>query len=188
MNEEELKKIWKKAESVSLKNVNIELLGRRALESQNKLQKKIKWDITINVLFYVFFAPVFFRYPETLFFLPFATAVWIWYLWETLRIYKLDANFQESENIKKFLAVKEKFLRNYVARTRYIAYLGSPVVWFAFFAVNMSIEATGNFWAVVSVILFFSEIFLFIIVEIYIRKIYAPVIDELRDLLQQLND
>lgn len=188
MNEEKLKAIWNEEKTIPLKNINTELIGQRALESQNKLRKKIKWEIAICILFYILISPGILRYPETLFFLPFVTVIWVWGLYKTLRIYRLETNFRQFNNIKNFLIVKENLLRKEVRQSRCIIYLGSPILWFTFFVVTMSINETKNFWIVVFAFLIFNELISMIFLELYIRKIWKPAIDELTNLLQQLND
>lgn len=188
MNEEELKEIWKKEQSIPLKNVNIELIRKRALESQNKLRKRIKWDIAVNVLLYVLISPSFFYFPQVLVVVPFAIAVWIWYLWELLRIYKHDANLQEFENVKSFLVSKEQLLTNYITRTRYLGYLGMPVIFSVCFVGMTSFDSIWKFPLNFFIGLIASEILVVILFEPWLRKIYMTVINELKELLQQLND
>ena len=189
MNEEELKEIWKKDKTSPIQNIDFERIKKIALKSQKKLRNKIKKDIAVNILLYVLVIPIFlFRRPETLFFLPFVTVIWIWYLWEVLRIYKYDTDFQKPEHVKDFLIGKERLLTNYIKRTRYIGYLGTPIIWSLFFLASMPLQELWNSRAAFFLILVFLEIIVLISFELYIKKIYVPVIDELRDLLQQLND
>ena len=188
MNEEELKAIWKKEEKFSAENFDFERIKNNASKAQKKLQTKIKWDIATNILVYVIGAPVFFYFPKALIVLPFATAVWVWYLWEVLRIYKYDTNFQKSENIKNFLLGKEKLLTDYIKRSRLIGYLGVPIILFVCYPAMSSLEYVWKFPMPFLISLIAAEIAALVLIEIYVRKIYAPVIDELKNLLQQLND
>ena len=188
MNEEELKAIWKKSENAQIGKYDFERVKQNSLASQKKLRNKIKWDVATNVAVYILLIPVIIRFPKLLFLTPVAAAVWIWYLWEISRIYKHDADFQKFENVKSFLSGKQKLLSNYLKRTRYIAYLGTPFISFLSLWLFAPIGDLLNSPAIVATIIVFSEILVIIIIEIYIRKIYAPTMDELEDLLRQLNE
>ena len=188
MNEEELKAIWNEDENFTVENFDFKGIGKLTLNAQKKLQSKIKWDIIINILLYLLFTPLFFYFPKSLVVLPFMIAAWIWYLWENLRIYKYDADFQRYENIKIFLAEKERLLVSYFKRTRYIGYFGAPFAFLICYIGMTSFEHLSQNPLNFLILLTLVEVLLLVMFEIYIRKIYQPVLDELRDLLQQLND
>lgn len=188
MNEDELKNIWRQEEKIPLKNIDMEWIGQQTLLSKNELQRKLKWDVTMNVLSYVIFVPFAFYDPKVLFLIPFAAAVWIWYLWEIRRLYKYEAVFQNVENVKSFLTGKEKLLSGYLTRSRYIAYIGAPITWTSVFAMGFSFGGILDSNLSLLIFLIFNELIVAAMIEYYIRKIYAPVLDELRDLLRQLDD
>lgn len=188
MNEEDLKTIWKKDEPFPLETFDFERIKTAALDSQKKLQRKIRWDISVNVLLYVLISPVFYYFPRIVVVLPFMLAVWIWYFREIFKIYRYDNDFRKQANIKKFLAGKEKLLTNYITQTRYIGYFGMPFVLLICYAGMTSFTYLKQNPVNFLLSLVSSEILIFVIFELYIKKIYAPVIDELKDLLQQLSD
>lgn len=106
MKEHELKQIWKKDEAIQPKVINSVLIEKRAIESQNRLRKRIKWDIAINILLFILAIPFFGENPKTLYSSPLITIIWAWYLWKTSRIYKFDNSFHKFENVKFFLLQK----------------------------------------------------------------------------------
>lgn len=188
MNEEELKEIWKKDENFTVGNFDFERIKELASKTQKKLQRKIKWEISINILIYVLFIPLFFYFPKVIVVLPFMIAVWIWYLWENSQIYKYDKNLQSFENVKTFLAEKENLLAGYFKRNRYIGYLGTPFVFLICYIGMTSFEHFQRTPFNFLFCLLLVETLIVIVFEIYVRKIYQPILDELRNLLRQLDD
>jgi hypothetical protein len=186
MNEEQLKEIWKREKAENVLAVDFERVQKDLFVWQGKLRRKIKLDILANVLVYIFLIPVFIILPKLLYLSPFLILVWIWYLWETLRIYKQETNFGKFGNTRDYLANKKKLLENFSTRTRYIVYIGVPLIGLQALYVLCYLDKMLEEPLVLMAVLIFDEIFISILTETYLRKVYAPSINELKDLLQQL--
>lgn len=187
MNEEELKQIWNKDKAAVAPAINFEAVQKNTSRWQSKLRRKIKIDILTNVAGYVLMIPAFIFYPEILYLAPVIIAVWIWYLWETLRIYGQESNSTESGSTKEYLETKKRFLENYLSRTRWIIYLSTPFS--AIFGIYMSgyLPKLWQFPLLLAAVLVFVQLLSAIVVEIYVRKVYLPSINELKELLMQLD-
>jgi hypothetical protein len=188
MNEDELKAIWKKNEDLSLNNVDFEAIKHLCLKSQKKIRRRIKWEVFFAVLLYVFFIPlVYFVIPNLFFLTPFYVGVWIWYLWEIKRIYKLESNFQDSDSFKESLQKKQKVLRGYIKRSRY-QYFAIPLLFAATFIISVSFEEIfiNPFGFLVALIS--AQILSMFIVELSFWFTYFAPLDETEDLLRQLDE
>ena len=187
MNEEELKEIWNKDKAAVAPAIDFEAVQKNMRGWEGKLRRKIKIDIISNVAAYVLLIPAAVYYPEILYLAPFMILIWVWYLWETLRIYRQETNSSESGSTKEYLETKKRFLENYVSRTRYIVYISTPVS--ALGGIYMS-GFSPKIWEsplLLAAILIFVEFLFVIVVEIYVRKVYMPSINELKELLSQLD-
>lgn len=187
MNEEELKQIWKKDKAAVAPAIDFEAVQKNMRGWEGKLRRKIKIDIITNAAVYVLLIPAAVYYPEILYLAPFMILVWVWYLWETLRIYRQETNSSESGSTKEYLETKKRFLENYISRTRYIIYISTPV------SALGGIYLSGYFaeiWQsplLLAAVLIFVEFLFVTVIEIYIRKVYLPSINELKELLRQLD-
>lgn len=187
MNEEELKQIWNKDKAAVAPPIDFEAAQKNLRGWEGKLRRKIKIDIMTNVAAYVLLIPAVIYYPEILYLTPFMILIWVWYLWETLRIYRQETISTESNSTKEYLETKKRFLENYISRTRYIVYISTPVS--ALFGIYMS-GYLPKIWdspLLLAAILIFVETLLVVVVEIYVRKIYMPSVNELKELLLQLD-
>lgn len=187
MNEEELKQIWNKDKVAVVPAIDFEAVQKNMRGFEGKLRRKIKIDISTNAAAYVLLIPAAVYYPEMLYLAPFMVLVWVWYLWETLRIYRQETNSTDSANTKDYLETKKRFLENYISRTRYIVYILTPIS--ALSGIYMS-GFSPKIWQsllLLAAILIFAEILLAIIVEIYVRKVYMPSVNELKELLRELD-
>ena len=187
MNEEELKQIWNKDKAAVAPAIDFEAVQKNMRGWEGKLRRKIKIDIISNVAAYVLLIPAAVYYPEILYLAPFMILIWVWYLWETLRIYRQETNSSESGSTKEYLETKKRFLENYISRTRYIVYISTPVS--ALGGIYMS-GFSPKIWQsllILAAILIFVEFLFVIVVEIYVRKVYMPSINELKELLSQLD-
>ena len=187
MNEEELKQIWNLDKAAVAPAIDFEAVKKNMRGWEAKLRRKIKIDIFTNAAVYVLLIPAAVYYPEVLYLAPFMVLIWIWYLWETLRIYRQETNSSESGSTKEYLETKKRFLENYISRTRYIVYILTPIS--ALGGIYMS-GFSPKIWQsllLLAAILIFAEILLAIVVEIYVRKVYMPSVSELKELLSQLD-
>jgi hypothetical protein len=109
MNEEELKQIWNKDKAAVAPAIDFEAVQKNMRGWEGKLRRKIKIDIITNAAAYVLLIPAAVYYPEILYLAPFMILVWVWYLWETLRIYRQETNSSESGSTKEYLETKKRF-------------------------------------------------------------------------------
>jgi hypothetical protein len=188
MNEVELKAIWQKNENLSLENFDFESIKLMAIESQQKLRKRIKKEIIVGALLYLVLIPIFYFFPKTMFLIPIFIAVWVWYLWELKRIYRVNAEFQNLENLKLILQTKRQLLRGYFRRTRYVTALGMPILLILSFIILTSWELIIQNPMPFLKTLVFSQIAVIICVEFLLWLIYRPMLDETEDLLRQLDE
>jgi hypothetical protein len=114
MNEEELKQIWNKDKAAVAPAIDFEAVQKNMRGWEGKLRRKIKIDIITNAAAYVLLIPAAVYYPEILYLAPFMILIWVWYLWETLRIYRQETNSSESGSTKEYLETKKRFLENYI--------------------------------------------------------------------------
>ena len=187
MNEEELKQIWNKDKATVAPAIDFEAVQKNMRGWEGKLRRKIKIDIITNAAVYVLLIPAAVYYPEILYLAPFMILVWVWYLWETLRIYRQEIGSTESANTKDYLETKKRFLENYIIRTRYIVFISTSVS--ALGGLYMS-GYFAEIWQsplILAAILIFVELLFVIVVEIYVRKVYMPSVSELKELLRQLD-
>lgn len=188
MNEEELKAIWQKNENLSLENIDFERIKQLSLQSQQKLRRKIIWDIAITALVNILCLPVFWSDPKLLIIVPVMTAIWVWYLWEMNRLYKLETDIQKFDSLKDFLLRKQTLLQGYIKRSRYIAYISSPFLFLLIIFILTPFEKLIEFWLRVLVSLIFTQIIIVILIELWLHGLYHPPLDETEDLLRQLNE
>lgn len=186
MNEQELKEIWKTTDSQDLPEIDFEAVKKNIAGWHDKLRRKIKIDILINVLFYIAVIPAFIAYPKILYFAPLIIIIWIWYLWELLRIYKHETASADGENTKEFLKKKTRLLTGYIWQTRVIAYSITPFLVIAALLVNTTFKKLLENAAGIFLLILVFEILVLAIVEIYIRIIYFPSIKKSRELIKQL--
>jgi hypothetical protein len=187
MNEEELKEIWNKDKAAVAPAIDFEAVQKNMRGWEGKLRRKIKIDIISNAAAYVLLIPAAVYYPEILYLAPFMILIWVWYLWETLRIYRQETNSSESGSTREYLETKKRFLENYISRTRLIIYLMTPV------SALGGLYLSGYFMEIwrspllLTAILIFVELMFVVVVEIYVRKVYLPSINELKELLRQID-
>lgn len=187
MNEEELKVIWKKNENLSLGNIDFEVIKQKSLESQNKLRKRIKREVIANVIVYILMLPIFYFYPKILLLTPALVAVWVWYLWELKRIYRIENKVYDFANLKESLQTKKNILMGYFLRTRLIMWVGSPPLFVcSYYAFDIEEEILLNLSFLSTLLI--TELVVIIAIELYFRLIYRPYLDGIEDLLQQLDE
>ena len=186
MNEQELKEIWKSGEPSDLQNVDFEKIRKNIKTWQDKLRRKIKTDIFLNLLTYILLLPFFYFMPKLVYLTPVMAIIWAWYLWELLRIYKLETKSFGVENTKLHLEKKKNYLKNYIFRTRLILYVSTPFIILLSLWIFISSKAVVENPAVIAVGIILVEILVAVICEIYVRLVYSPSVKKLEDLLLQL--
>lgn len=186
MNEQELKEIWKTTDSQNLPEIDFEAVKQNIAGWHIKLRRRIKIDVLINVLFYITIIPAFIAFPKVLYFAPLVLIIWIWYLWELLRIYKHQTASADGENTKEFFEIKSRLLTDYIWRTRVIAYSTTPFLAIATLLVNATFKNLLENSAEVFLLMFVLEILVLAIIEIHIRLVYFPSIKKSRELIKQL--
>lgn len=185
MNEEELKTLWNRDSSSTALQIDFEAIHKNVRGWEGQLRRKIKLDIFANAAAYILVVPAAIYFPEILYLAPFMVAIWVWYLWETLRIYRQEGNAGESGTTKEYLETKKGYLENYVTRTRYIIYILTPFAAFAgIYASGFPME-TWRSLLILGAILLVVEFVFVVCVEIYVRKVYIPSINQLKELLRQ---
>jgi hypothetical protein len=127
-------------------------------------------------------------YPRILVSVPVVIAVWAWYLFEILRIYRAENDFHRFADTRELLATRQTMLKSYLRRTRFVGWLLVPTIYLMSLWVY---EAADRIWS--SPLAVFLGMFAFavpvvVFVEVYIRYFYTAELDELADLLQQLDD
>ncbi len=187
MNEEELKQIWNKDKVAVAPVINFEALQKNMSGWEGKLRRKIKIDIITNAAAYVLLIPAAIYYPEILYLAPFMILIWVWYLWETLRIYRQETGSTESVSTIEYLKTKKRFLENYISRTRYIVFISTPISALVGLYMSGYLPKIWQTPLLLAAILISFELMLIIVVEIYVRKVYLPSIYELKELLNQLD-
>ena len=188
MDENELKAIWQKNEEVSLDKIDFEVIKQRSIASQNKLKQRLRKEVIVCVIIYLALLPIFYFNPKVLFLTPFLILIWVWYLWEINRINQIETNFQNLENLREILQTKRKYLRGYFQRTRYLNWICAPILLFlsliVFTSWDQMLQNPRPFFN----ILILVEFVVIIFVEIWLRIVYKPFLDEIEDLLRQLNE
>lgn len=188
MNEEQLKAIWQQEDKISLDKIDFEAIKQKSLQTQEKLSFRLKQEIKVGVLLYVLLLPIFYVFPKVLLLIPGFIAVWVWYLWELQRLYRIDTEFQNFENLKEILQTKSRYLRGYFRRTRYIIWIGTPILLFVCFIIFTSVEQVIRNPRSFANILILTQIVIIGFVEFFIWFIYRPHLVEIEDLLQQLDE
>lgn len=188
MNEKELIEIWQSVDKVAKKEIDFEQLQRNISTVRGKLRRKIKWDISLNVLVYILLIPAFILMPRILYLAPFLALIWAWYLWELLRIFKYENKGFENEDTKTYLKDKKKFLENYIFRTRLILYLTTPFFAIGGLSLYLSLQVILSKPFLTLMLILFSEILISIICETYVRMLYIPTIKKLKQLLAQFEE
>lgn len=188
MNEEELKAIWKKNENLSMGNIDFEEIKQKSLASQHKLRKRIKREVIANVIVYIFMLPIFYFNPKILLLIPVFIAVWIWYLWELKRIYRIEDDVNNFANLKEILQSKKHYLNEYFRRTRFIMWFCSPpLLVCSYYIFDFGDDILQNLSSFL-ITLIITELVVIIVVELYFWLIYRPYLDGIEDLLQQLDE
>lgn len=185
MNEEELRAIWQKNENLSLENFDFAAVTQKAVQSQQKLRRKMRWEFVYGILILLFNIFFFFRFPQLLLILPILIAAWIWVHWETKRIYQLES--EDFANLKEFLQKKEKFIHGYIKRTR-LLYLLLPFIFTLAFAFIVPVKNLFSNPLGLLLLIIIAQTATMVAVEINLRLVYVKPLDETRDLLRQLDE
>lgn len=188
MNEEELKNIWKRNDKETGLNFNFKEIESSLNLSRAKLRRKIKLDIFLNILIYILFAPVFYYFPKSVFLLPMLIAVFAWYLLKITKIYKFEKDFANLSNAKELLIEKQKLLETYFRHSRYFTYIGIPFIFTYTYIVLTSFDSIYKHPLNFITVIFISYVLGAIIIEVWIRHYYGAPMDEIKDLLQQLDE
>ena len=186
MNEEELKKIWRKEEAIPLKKIDMEYIQNYASNTQTALQKlNIRRMIIGAVVSAIFLLD--FVYSDYFYLIVSLMAIYCVYLiWQIRRDNKAD-RVRREESIRNYLVFKEK---NLIRETIYLR-IG---VFFGFFSVPLISRfqngtfdfVTTNPWLYIS-ILTIGVLTVGISIELYIRRNFNPILEDLRYLIEELD-
>lgn len=188
MDENELKAIWQKHENLSFQNIDFEMIKQKSSKSQHDLRRRIRNEVMFGAVLYLLLLPIFYFYPKVMMLIPLLIALWIWYLWELKRLFNLDTEFQNFENLSQILQTRRNYLRTYFRRTRYITIFGMPLLVIFSFVILASWELIIQNPTPFLRTLIFVQIVVIVCVEFLLWLIYRPMLDETEDLLRQLNE
>jgi len=187
MNEEELKEIWRTKEVIPLKSINMEFIQQYTQAASGSLQKLSRKEtlggIGISAIFVVNFI-----YSGNFYIVLMAmTIIWIYAIWKKRRDERLDEQ-NRTENVKSYLINKERKLKREISRQRIYGFLG---VYLLIPAFNM---LDGTFYEKLTnplryiIILTVTFIVVQTFIEFYTRLNYNPILEDLRYLIEQLDE
>jgi hypothetical protein len=98
--------LWNSEDSKSLPKIDFKRVQANISVWQNKLRRKIKLDILLNVLLLIILVPACFVLPELVYFMPIVIAGSILGYWKLWKIYKQETGIENAKNSKEFLNKK----------------------------------------------------------------------------------
>lgn len=188
MNEEELKKLWRRGENSP--TIDFVLLQDLSNIWHNKLRRKARIDMWVqSVTAVLTLVPVIF-YPRMIFASLMVVVLGIWYVRELRMFYQSEGTDADYKTVRDSLNAKILTLQNYFWRTRVVIYvLCPPLVPAAFYGLGFFDESgfaltDWAFWLLK--ILAIYELGVVIGTELYFKITYTPVLNELKNLSRQL--
>lgn len=186
MNENELKELWNSEDSKSLPKIDFEQVQENISVWQNKLRRKIKFDISINAILLIALIPVCFILPKLTYFMPLIILMSLWSFRKLWHIYQQEMQINNYENTRMFLETKTSLLKKYIRQTRWVTYLTIPLLLLSTFLLQATVQWLWERFITFFLIIFILELFTVIWCEIYFRIMYFPVIKTSKELLEQL--
>ena len=193
MNEEELRELWQTDRAAP--TVDFALFQKSLTAWQKKLRRKARIDIWFqSIATALYFISVFFH-PRLIFAYVLVVILCVWYVRELRRLSELENGEADYAVVKHSLSQKIQRMKNYFRRTRFVMYALTPLIFHA------SIYGMGYYdkppidpadWTslVIKSIVFSTilyEILTFIATEIYFKILYAPALNDLKNLLRELD-
>ncbi len=186
MNEEELKKIWRKEEAIPLKKIDMEYIQNYASNTQTALQKlNIRQIITGAVVAAIVLLD--FIYSDYFYLVLSLVAItFVYLIWQTRRDHQAD-RVRREESIRNYLVFKEKKISREIMYLRTGIFLGFFCVPLISFIQKGTLDfLTTNPLLYISV-LTVGVLTMGICTELYIRRNYYPNLEDLRYLIEELD-
>jgi hypothetical protein len=189
MNEEKLKKIWQTDQAAPA--IDFAGLYDALTFWRDKLRRKIRIDIGMQVFFLAITLVLVLFYPKLFFMFWFGVALAAWYIWEIIRLYRRENEPAPAETAKQFLTEEFLNMKSLIRRTRFVAYfiplILVPAGYYALdYFDNASLTIRDKILSVLLTIAL-TELICAVLMEIYFRIFYSGAVKELKDLLRQLD-
>ncbi len=199
MNEQELKEIWKSADSQDIPKIDFEKVQKKMIGWHGKLRRKIELDSLFGILILVIYLALLIPLPHLIYPLPLILIMYPWYYWKLWTIYRSETQAQDVINTRKYFEDKAAKLTGFIRECRIVTLLFFPPVALISCYVSLSNNPfTSKFMeyeylSAHPVLIYASLIFCGVLtviamigVEILIRISYLPSLDRVKELLEQL--
>lgn len=188
MNEEELKNLWQTDRQTP--TIDFARMKNLSNDWQVRLRRKARVDAWMqSAAAIIFLLPVFYN-PKMIFASVPVLLLGVWYVRELRRLYRMEIGETDEFAVKQFLEAKIETLKNYFRRTRIVIYTLTPLILIsAYYAYGRLDQSSATFPGWISLVktLITSETAVVVCLEIYFRILYAPALNELKNLLRQLD-
>lgn len=192
MNEQELKNLWRTAETAT-PAIDFTRVEKLANDWNKRLRRKVKTDITLQIAATIAGIVACIFYPKLILFGLLIIPVCIWYVRELHGLYRTDAA-TEIFPVSKFLELKIKTFESFFRRTRFVVYVVNLLIIHAFcysFGFYNGLPNDPDYTSIliksIIFITFFYESSMLIANELYFKFVYKPAYHELKELRDQLN-
>ncbi len=189
MNEDELKNLWQTDETTP--RIDVELLQKNSDVWYGKLRRKARIDVWAQgITTAISFIPVLF-FPRLIIASILALILGIWYVRELRGLYKNGGLDIQSKAVSESITEKINYLSRFFWRTRIALYIFMPLTLIAtYFGLDFSFAPSIPFESRVirlTAILFFAEVLVVILCEIYFIILYKPALKQLKKISKQMD-
>ena len=207
MNEQELKELWKSADSQVIPKIDFEKVQKNMLGWHGKLRQNIQLDFLSGTLILIIWLVLIIPFPTAIYPIPFFLIVYLWYYWRLWTIYRGKTKAQDVTNTRKYLQDKAAKLTKLIRGSRIITLLILyPCILATYYAVLSGNQYTAKFidyefissdpvllylaLALYAVLIICGAILVIVgmvVLEISLRKFYLPSLDRVKELIEELN-
>ena len=207
MNEQELKEIWKNADSQVIPKIDFEKVQKNMLGWHGKLRRNIQSDFLSGTLVLIIWLVLIIPFPTAIYPLPFFLIIYFWYYWILWTIYRGKTKAQDVISTRKYLEDKAAKLTKLFRGSRLVTSLIMfPCILATYYATLSSNQYSSIFvdYEVLSkdrVLLYLAlALYAFLIVagvilviaamvlnEILLGKLYLPSLDRVKELIEELD-
>ena len=188
MNEEELKTLWQTESTAP--TIDFERVEKTSSDIQNRLRRKVKIEIWVQIAATVAaIIPVFF-YPKMVFVALFAIALCVWYVPELRKLYQPESGESARLSVKDLLILKIRTMKDFFRRTRFVMYVLTPFIYpfveYGLGAYENSAKSIAVTVGLTAVTMIIFDIAIIVMTELYFKILYKPVLTEWENLLYEL--
>ena len=207
MNEQELKELWKNADSQNIPKIDFENIQKNMVGWHGKLRRKIQLDFLLGTLILVIWLVLIIPFPTAVYPLPFFLIIYFWYYWILWTIYRSKTQAQDVISTRKYLEDKAARLTGLIRGSRIISWFTlPPTILVTYYATLSSNQYTAKFidyefitsdpvllylaLALYAVLIICGVILVFVGMNLMNNSslnFYLPALDRVKELIKQLD-